>query len=406
MRNSQVRSTVGCLLSVLVVGCAAAEGEVEQEPAGPRSEGILASALRAPAAEPTPPSVEGSSAAESAAAAGSLALREIAAPRPVTTSDGQRHLVYELILQNVSDVDQRVVALDVFAPGRRSPLASFSGAELGSILVTADPSGNVPPADAALIFVDLELAPGERPPRALRQTIHTEAGERIVANVPVIRERPIVVSPPLRGESFLDLNGCCRGGHGRAVLPRPEGGVAVSQRFAIDFLQLEGISSFAGDPSDNASYFIHGDDILAAAPGQVVAVRDGVLENDPTQPLPELSLDEATGNFVVQDLGEGRFALYAHLQPGSLRVRPGERIRRGQVLGLVGNTGNSTEPHLHFQVMDGPEPLASDGLPYVFDDFRLQGHVDLSGAVPSILPTPGAERRQNRLPLGFDVVAF
>jgi murein DD-endopeptidase MepM/ murein hydrolase activator NlpD len=131
-----------------------------------------------------------------------------------------------------------------------------------------------------------------------------------------------------------------------------------------------------------------------------------VPENDPTEPLPEFNLDSATGNFVVQDLGDGHFALYAHLQLGSVRVRPGERIRRGQVLGLVGNTGNSSEPHLHFHVMDSPEPLLSDGLPYVFDDFRLQGQVDLSGAEPSILPTPGAELRQNRLPLAFDVLAF
>jgi len=111
-------------------------------------------------------------------------------------------------------------------------------------------------------------------------------------------------------------------------------------------------------------------------------------------------------DYVVEELGDGRFALYAHLQPGSVRVQPGQRVRRGQVLGLVGNTGNSDEPHLHFHVMDSPSPLFSNGLPYVFDGFRLQGHLDVSGPEPLVVPTRGSEQRQNRLPLDLDIVAF
>ena len=64
-------------------------------------------------------------------------------------------------------------------------------------------------------------------------------------------------------------------------------------------------------------------------------------------------------------------ALYAHLQPRSLKVRSGDRVRRGQVLGLVGNSGNSVAPHLHFHVMDGPSPLDSNGLPYLIDSFLV-----------------------------------
>jgi murein DD-endopeptidase MepM/ murein hydrolase activator NlpD len=66
----------------------------------------------------------------------------------------------------------------------------------------------------------------------------------------------------------------------------------------------------------------------------------------------------------VLDLGGGTYAFYAHLQPGSLRVKNGDRVTRGRVLGLLGNSGNSTEPHLHFHVSDGMSPLGSEGLPY------------------------------------------
>lgn len=75
-------------------------------------------------------------------------------------------------------------------------------------------------------------------------------------------------------------------------------------------------------------------------------------------------------HYVSLALGEGRYALYAHLKPGSVRVKPGDRVRAGQVLGLVGNSGNSTRPHLHFQVSTRRTVLAGDGLSFVFDSFH------------------------------------
>jgi murein DD-endopeptidase MepM/ murein hydrolase activator NlpD len=124
----------------------------------------------------------------------------------------------------------------------------------------------------------------------------------------------------------------------------------------------------------------------------------------------------ADGNSVVLDLGDGHFALYAHFQPGSLRVRLGERVRRGQVLGLVGNSGNSDAAHLHFHVMDGPSPLASNGLPYVIDRFEVTGQAvsssDLDAELRNPLrpvrvrPVPGPSLQRNRLPADLQVVRF
>ena len=92
-------------------------------------------------------------------------------------------------------------------------------------------------------------------------------------------------------------------------------------------------------------------------PGRVIATRADVPENTPPAVPPFTTFNALLGNYVVEALGHHRFALYAHLHTGSVRVRPGERVHRGQVLALVGNTGNSTESHLHFHVTSGPLPL-------------------------------------------------
>jgi hypothetical protein len=417
MLSLRVSHLVGCLLPLVLGACGAAQMSGLEEDGALSGDtlsedGVLSSALSASEAaasqDPRGQAVESDT----------LRISVIAAPRPVTTTDEQVHLVYELLIENLSGVAQQITQLDVFGFARRDPLASFEGAALQAILLSNEASGSIASGSFALIFLDLAFAPDAPLPRRLQHWLQREAeGEaaggaaagRAVErgpSVPVIRELAVQVMAPLRGDDFVDLNGCCgRGSHTTALLGSADGRVTLSQRYAIDFLQQENGSSFAGDPSDNANYFIFGDDVLAAGGGRIVSVVDGVAENNPTEELPPFDPETAAGNHVVQALGDGRFALYAHLQPGSIRVQPGQRVRRGQVLGLVGNTGNSTEPHLHFQVMDGPT-LFSNGLPYVFDSFELSGHVDVSGPEPVVIPTSGPRRRQNRLPLDLDILTF
>jgi hypothetical protein len=418
----RVSHLVGCLFPLLVGACGAAPFNGLEEEGALSDDGTLSdegalndSALPDNGTLSSALLVSNAAASEDArervVESDTLRVSVIAAPRPVTTTDEQMHLVYELLLENVSDVTQQPTQLDIFGSGRRDPLASFEGDGLQAILLSNEATGSLAPGAFALIFLNLPFALDAPLPRRLQHWLHREAEGSVVAvergpSVPVVRERAVRVGAPLRGEDFVDLNGCCRRGeHTTALLPSAEGGLFLSQRYAIDFLQQENGWSFVGDPSDNANYFIFGDDVLAAAGGRIVAVGDGVPENDPTAELPPFDVETATGNYVVEALADGRFALYAHLQPGSIRVQPGQRVRRGQVLGLVGNTGNSTEPHLHFQVMDGPT-LLSNGLPYVFDRFELRGHVDVSGPEPVLVPTSGPERRENRLPLDLDILSF
>ncbi len=113
--------------------------------------------------------------------------------------------------------------------------------------------------------------------------------------------------------------------------------------------------------------------MIAVADGTVVKVVDGLPEQVPGVFPENISPKDADGNSVILDLGDGNYARYAHFQPGSIRVKEGERVKRGDVLTLVGNSGNSVAPHLHFQVMGGPQSLASNGLPYEVDSSTIPG---------------------------------
>jgi murein DD-endopeptidase MepM/ murein hydrolase activator NlpD len=119
---------------------------------------------------------------------------------------------------------------------------------------------------------------------------------------------------------------------------------------------------------------------------------------------PNLTLKDAGGNHVIVDIGGGRYAFYAHLKPHSITVQEGDHVRRGQVLAQLGNSGNTTAPHLHFHMMDAPLPLGADhNLPYVIDSFRYQGYFEDDGT-PHLLENP--QHREDELPLSQSVEAF
>jgi murein DD-endopeptidase MepM/ murein hydrolase activator NlpD len=130
-----------------------------------------------------------------------------------------------------------------------------------------------------------------------------------------------------------------------------------------------------GDLSQNANYYTYGAEALAVADGVVIGIKDGIPENVPqtkARAVP-ITLETISGNYVLLDIGGGRFASYAHFQPNSLKVKVGDKVKLGQVLGLVGNSGNSDLPHLHFHITNAASTLAAEGVPYVFKSFVMQG---------------------------------
>jgi murein DD-endopeptidase MepM/ murein hydrolase activator NlpD len=192
----------------------------------------------------------------------------------------------------------------------------------------------------------------------------------------------------------------------------------LAQRFAVDWEQIDPTRRFVkrgGDPADPADYAIYGQRVIAAADATIVDVLDGLREQTPGR-LPEgVPLAEADGNSVVARLDDGLYMLYAHLQAGSLEVKEGDKVKRGDALGLVGNSGNTSAPHLHFHVMDGPSPLTSEGVPYVIDAFATRGRLRSTATLDKyenttrpfhILPFAGGASNKAQLPLDLTVVDF
>ena len=300
-------------------------------------------------------------------------LRVPVAPMPFAGDDGRTYLVYELHVTNFAPRDLPLQRLDVLSGD--TPLAIYKDPELAAMISfpgAPPPEADVRPVPSgrrAIAFIWIALQKDQTVPASLRHRI--VLGDRSLegAAVQVSTARPIVIGPPLRGSNWVAANGPSRAsGHRRALIPI-DGMTHIAQRFAIDWVQLNdaGNATFTGDQRNNRSYSAYGQDVLAVADATVAALKDGIPENIPgpqSRAVP-ITIDTIGGNHVVLDLGGGRYAFYGHMQPGSLRVKVGDRVTRGQVIGLVGNTGNSTEPHLHFHVADGVSPLGSEGLPYV-----------------------------------------
>lgn len=145
--------------------------------------------------------------------------------------------------------------------------------------------------------------------------------------------------------------------------------VAADQRFAYDFVQRVDGVSHRGDGHQLSDYYCWNEPILAPAKGTVVAVVDGLLD----QAIGTANPQSPAGNHVMLDLGHDEYALIAHLQQGSVAVEAGEHVEAGQQLGLCGNSGNTSEPHLHFHLQDSPVFGQGLGLPAYFNDYVADG---------------------------------
>ena len=149
----------------------------------------------------------------------------------------------------------------------------------------------------------------------------------------------------------------------------------ISQRYAYDFVAADQAGQrHRGDGSCREDYFAYGQPVLAAADGEVVRTVERVRD------APRVGTGwvdwrsrDIGGNSVTIRHAEGEFSYSAHLIPGSVCVRPGDRVRRGQEVGRCGHSGHSTEPHLHFQVQDHPDFFRAIGLPVRFSGAVVDG---------------------------------
>jgi hypothetical protein len=342
-------------------------------------------------------------------------------PAPVK-ADGQLHLDYELHLANMGTASLTLKRLEVLDGD--AIVAAYESDALNGILSRPGTTGLtdkrvIAAGLGAVAFIDVSLE--KAPKSAITHRLVFEpvtpanAGEQTEVTGGTVRldpRPPIVLGPPLRGSGWLASHALSATSSHRRTLLTLDGRAAIAQRYAIDWTQIASDGQiFRGDPSKNGNWTPYGNDVLAVASGKVVEIVDGLPENDPTSDTKAIAItvDNAAGNHLILDLGDGRYVLYAHLKPGSFRVHEGDTVREGQVIAALGNTGKSDAPHLHFQVMNRPSPLAAEGLPFVFRRFTLAGHVDSlkvfvdgTGWRANSAPQP----RIAELPLENDVVGF
>jgi Peptidase family M23 len=315
---------------------------------------------------------------------------------------GKTHVVHELHITNVLAVDVSIVRIQIL---RVEPpdvsIADYRDDEVrkrigrpGLRRDIANPQV-VGPGMRAVAYLWIELADESKTPAALRHRIELdvlrETGPvRVLVeggSTLLVSKAPVSLSPPLRGGPWTAIyDPLMLGGH-RTALYALDGRARIPGRFAIDWIRLrEGRA--IDDEYAGADWNGLGAEVLAVADATVAAASDDIPDNSRSAAWPGASqLENASGNYVALDLGRGRFAFYEHLMQGSVAVKAGDRVRTGQVIGRLGNSGSSSMgPHLHFHVSDANSLLGAEGLPFVFTRF------DELGAFASIDALIGGEK--------------
>ncbi len=381
-----------------------------------------------------------------------LTIAPISRPTfPFPGTDGKYHLAYDVQITNATGAPAALTSVDVVdAQDPSKVLTSFSGTQLvdpkcsyGNCnrlrQLTGRPSTDftIPPQGSRALLLDFTFDKLAQFPKAVMLRLHgtgvtapgssAESGPLDTLGAPfdISAGTPRVISPPLRGNNWVAFNGCCEPGwaHRDSILPLNMK-LNNSQRFAIDWMRTNDQGNFfAGDKTNNDSYVSYGSSVYAVADGTVTSTLDdmeanvpGILPASDPALAAKITVDNVDGNHIVLDIGGGAYAMYAHLIKGSLLVKPGDKVKKGQEIAKLGNTGNSNAPHLHFQLMDGPSLLEADALPYVLDTFSYQGQVSpatiwdadnyLSGSFfgPDRLAAP--EPRTKQLPVLLAIVNF
>jgi hypothetical protein len=352
-------------------------------------------------------------------------MRVLDAPQPVKGTDGKYHLVYELVLTNSSPGTATVEWVKTIDPKSGEVVGTLAGADVTARMVRlGDISGEtakkIESGQVALVFMDVTFDDLRDVPKAVEHrlkasfdippgfgsnlfpAVTTDTGAR----TEVLRKKPVIISPPLKGKHWVAFNGCCVVSPHRGAMIGIDQKLLAAERYAIDWMQSDdkGHIVLPSDTTKLTDFPAYGKPVLSVADGKVVDVVDKYPDVKPGVLDQDLTLNDAGGNHVIVDIGGGRYAFYAHLKPGSIKVKEGDRVRSGQVLARLGNSGNTTAPHLHFHVMDAPLPLGADhNLPYVFDSFTYQGRFKDDGT-PVLLDTP--EPREDELPLYQSIVTF
>jgi murein DD-endopeptidase len=328
---------------------------------------------------------------------------EVVVPKPPTPVmiEGKRVLVYELHITNFGPSALTLTGIQVFASSGEK-LAAYSGPSLSELLHPLDDSSQMAMGDSsqpasadnsakldigrrviAFMYVpvalDLQISALRHrflfdvsDPERSKGTPNDESALDGVM-VPVLHQNPLVLSLPFKDGVWLAGNGPSNTSVHRRSVIAINGRAFISQRFAIDWVMVGKNGNTFHDSRDrNENFWAFGQPVLAAADGEVTEVVDDVPDNIPGK-LPLVTVQNITGNHIIVRIAPDTYVMFAHLKQGSIQVRMHQKVKRGMQIAEVGNSGNTTGAHLHFQVTDGSSPLAAEGIPFIFDKFRFLG---------------------------------
>ena len=331
----------------------------------------------------------------------------------VPADDDVQHLFYELFIVNWQKEDLRFASIDVEDAATGKSLARFDSKALEDpnrisiVPFNTDLKGPanlvLPAGRTAVSTIHVTLPLGASVPAAVQHRIKfesdpdlrlilddgSESSELVAVSepMPIDRRPPLVIGPPLRGGPWFCGNGLSDifTPHDAMYTFGKIARIKVPSRFGCDFAKIAKVGgeilTWRTPTPDNISlsaFYGYGADVIAVADGVVIKTKDGIPENIPrtdrktNMPVP---LTEATvnGNMITLEIGKGQYAFYVHLQPGSIRVNEGDRVRKGQLLAKLGNSGNTDGPHLHFHVSRGSVSGGDEFLTYVYTSYWLEG---------------------------------
>ena len=348
-------------------------------------------------------------------------------PFSVPGSDGLQHVEYDLVVANTAATPAVLTVVDVLTDAGRLLLRLDGDALVAATqpLDGTSPTAEIPGSTTVAVVVDLRLVadqPAEHLTHRIRYELpgaSTDSGTGREVSGPVLAldpRSPVMISAPLTGPGWLTANSCCDAftTHRAGRTPMDGDRFVKTETFAVDWIQLRGDQPFTGNGSSPEQWFGHGAGVVAAADGTVVAVRDGLPEQSPNSLPAGIDPTQTTGNQVIVQIRPDTWALYAHLQPGSIAVAVGDEVVAGQPLARLGNSGNSLAPHLHFGLQDGPDPGIANSVPFVLEHYTVSSAVDaasylaaFAGTGPLQLRTDTTPAAQSgTLPLNLAVIDF
>ena len=332
----------------------------------------------------------------------------------VRGDDGKDHVEYELLVVNAVDQPVTLTSLTVLDPAAKE-LTRIEGPVLVAAtqtLLDKKPVMEIPASAAVSVDVDLIVPPGTAPERVTHRLVYSvPAGTSTAVFVepPVIdgpevainRRAATVIKPPVKRDGWLSTSACCTPNVHRDLRVAVNGRrIETPETFAVDWALLKGDRVYEGDGSRNDQFYVYGADVYAVANGTVVSVQDGKPDATPNKAMTPKTLSDFGGNQVMLEIAPKVYAVYAHLHPGSLRVKVGDTVKVGATLAKIGNTGPSLGPHLHFGLLNRPDLFTARSLPFVIDSYTLAGRADFKASQgDTVAITPESKQVRSAYPL-------